>query len=134
MNRTPLKTNPEKVRAWNMRSRKSLAVHSTLKSHKPMRKVGKVGKANIAANRRLKEILNAVTCEIGELGWPLFTECLGGMFLQNVHRHKRSWYKGDAERLSEYVQVVRGCTNCHEFLEHKAQLTETVFIKLRGKE
>lgn len=56
------------------------------------------------------------------------------MFLTNAHRHKRSWYKGDVELLSDRKQVIKGCVNCHDAIEHNKELTEEIFTKLRGGE
>lgn len=126
--RTPLRAK----KPWNP-TRKPLATHTTLKATKPMRKVGKVGKANLEANKKLKGVLTATTCEIGALNWPEFTECKGPLFLQNVHKHKRSYYKGNADLLSDINEVVRGCTCCHNRIEHDRELTLKVFQALRGE-
>lgn len=94
-----------------------------------LRRVGKIGQANIEANQILKSIMGDVGyCEIGLIG------CLGNWPLQFVHRHKRAWYKGDVAKLSDYRQVIVGCQNCHEKIEHDAELTKQVFNKLRGEE
>jgi len=97
----------------------------------PLKRIGKVGEANLKANRilarRWKE-LGVEACEIGLPGctitWPL----------QNVHRHKRYWYHGDYRLLSSYWQVVRGCQHCHETIENDENLTEEVFNRLRGED
>ena len=65
MKRTQLKANPDKIRAWKQRSkplaaksslkaRTGLKASTTLKARKPMNRVGKVGRANIAANKKIK--------------------------------------------------------------------------------
>ena len=78
-----------------------------------IRRIGKVGRANLEANKRLKELFQGKThCEIR------LSSCLGTWPLQRCHRHKRAWYKGDVEKLSDYKQVVIGCQNCHEKIEH----------------
>lgn len=93
----------------------------------PLRKVGRVGKANLEANKRLKDVLQGiVTCEMKLEG------CMGGFTLQNAHRHKRAWYKGEVELLSDYKQVVKACTICHELTEYNRELNREVFNKLRG--
>lgn len=95
----------------------------------PLKKIGRIGRANLEANKRLREMFGGITrCEIG------LKNCLGNWPLQRCHRHKRSWYKGDVEKLSDWKQVIVGCQNCHEEIEHNAELTEEVFTKLRGKE
>jgi hypothetical protein len=102
-----------------------------LKPRKPatLKKIGKVGKANIQSRKRIAEIAeekNLTRCEIQfegcTLTWPLAP----------AHRHKRAWYKGDAELLADYNQWVCACQNCHDKIEHDAELTEQVFEKLRA--
>lgn len=137
MKRTPLKSDPNKVRAWQQRSRKPLAQRtglkqgSTLKAKKPMNRVGKVGRANLKANKMIREYSeqhDLDTCEIGLHG------CLGKFTVANAHRHKRSWYKGDADKLADPKQWVKACQCCHDKIEHDAALTEEVFMRLRGEE
>lgn len=150
MKRSPLKTNPAKVAAWQQRSRKPLAVRSglksgstlktrtTLKAKKNIRRVGKVGKANIearAAIAKTAEAMKLTQCELG----PILLQyginiCLYNFALAPAHRHKRAWYKGDAEKLADVKQWVCACVDCHDAIEHNAKLTEEVFIKLRGPE
>lgn len=94
-----------------------------------LRVVGKIGRANLEANKKIKVMLAGVErCEMRLLG------CLDRMFLTNAHRHKRAWYKGDVELLSDYRQVVRACVNCHDRTEHDRELNDEVFLKLRGNE
>lgn len=96
---------------------------------KPLKKIGLIGRANLEANKRLKKLFSGVTrCEIGLEG------CLVSWPLQACHRHKRLWYKGDVDKLSDYKQVVIGCQNCHQQIEHDKELTESVFLELRGEE
>ena len=95
----------------------------------PLKRIGKVGRANLEANKRLNEMFkNQTTCEMRLDG------CLGTWPLQKAHRHKRSWYKGDVEKLSDYKQVVIACQHCHELTEHNRELNNEVFIRLRGEE
>jgi hypothetical protein len=91
----------------------------------PLKKVGKTGKANLKANKSLNDKLPKEYCELRLNG------CLVNWLLQYAHRHKRSWYKGDAELLSDINQVIVACQNCHEKIEHDEKLTEEVFNKLR---
>lgn len=94
-----------------------------------MRKIGKIGRRNIQANKILREKLGHKTrCEIKLDG------CLGGMFLQFCHRHERHWYRTRLKLLSEYNQVIVGCTSCHEQMDNKPKLREQIFLALRGKE
>ena len=96
-----------------------------------MRRIGKVGRANIASRKKIAEIAEEKElerCEINLEGctktWPLAP----------AHRHKRAYYKGDAEKLADEKQWVVACQNCHDLIEFNAALTEEVFIRLRGEE
>jgi hypothetical protein len=114
-----------------LKSNSTLKSHSTLKVRKSMNKIGKVGRANLESSKRIKKItgdLENRTCEIG------FEGCLYNFALTIAHRHKRAWYKGDPVLLSDPKQFVIGCCECHDFMEHNAELTEKVFMKLRGPE
>ena len=92
-------------------------------------KVGPVGRANLAANKKLKDVLSDIdSCEIQ------LHECLGSFTMANAHRHKRSWYQGDVELLSDRNQVVKACVSCHDKIEFDSELTEKVFLRLRGVE
>ena len=97
--------------------------------HTPLKRVGRIGRANMEANSRLRAVLGTTGhCEMKLKG------CLGTWPLQFAHRHKRSWYKGDVEKLSDIKQVVVACQNCHEKQENDEQLTEAIFFNLRGHE
>lgn len=100
-----------------------------LKRKKGINRLGKVGKANVEANKRLRVLFSDVSrCEMNLEG------CLRTWLLQNAHRHKRIWYRGDVEKLSDYKQVVRACQNCHQTTENNRPLNREVFMKLRGHE
>jgi len=94
-----------------------------------LRKIGRRGKINIAANKKLKELFTEKRirdCEIGLEG------CCGNYLgLQFCHRKKRSWYYSRPELLSDFKQVVLGCPVCHNRIEHNPKLTEEVFKRLR---
>ena len=97
--------------------------------------MGKIGRANAKANLKIRKIVaekNLNFCEIGQLGWPPFSNCMRNWPLQTAHRHKRAWYKGDPEKLSDLSQWGIACQVCHERIEHDKVLTEDVFISLRG--
>ena len=95
----------------------------------PLKRLGKIGKVNIGANKILREKLGHITyCEMKLEG------CMGNWPLQFAHRHKRIFYKGDIDKLSDIKQVVVACQNCHELQENNKELTEQIFNKLRGKE
>lgn len=95
----------------------------------PLKRIGKVGRANMQANALLQGKLAHITlCEAGLPG------CLGNMFPTKAHRHKRAWYKGDIGLLSDYKQVILICVKCHNTIEHNAELTKRTFQRLRGDE
>lgn len=136
--RTPLRAK----KPWNpvrkpLASRTKLKTYSVLKSHstlkakKPMRKIGKVGRANLAANKKIKLHIDESLLQNCEIG---FEGCLKNFALTIAHRHKRAWYKGDADLLSNPKQWVIGCVCCHDAIEHDKELTEKTFNKLRGPE
>ena len=97
----------------------------------PIKRVGRVGKANIKANKLIRaqaQGLGLSFCEIN------FKECLRTFPLAPAHRHKRHWYKGQAEKLADIRQWVIACQYCHDKIEHNTKLTEEVFKALRGPE
>jgi len=57
------------------------------------------------------------------------------MFLGFAHRHKRRWYKGkDPSLLDDFNQTVLACQPCHEKIEYDKELTQEMFMRLRGEE
>lgn len=93
-----------------------------------LKRVGTIGKANLKANQIIREYLEMHPihhCEI------MFVGCLGNMFLQVAHKHKRAWYKGDVEKLSDPDEWVCACDFCHNAIEHDKELTDQVFARLR---
>ena len=92
----------------------------------PLKRIGKIGRANLLANKRLKELFRDIQqCEIGLEG------CMRTWPLQFCHRHRRLWYKGNVELLSDWKQVLCGCQNCHEKIDKDSELLEKVFKRLR---
>lgn len=91
-------------------------------------KLGKIGKANLKANKILKEKFEELGIRYCELR---LKNCTPTNFLSFAHRHKRIYYKGDAERLSDMDEVILACINCHTKIEGNKELTETLFNKLR---
>ena len=97
----------------------------------PLKKIGRTGKANLEANKIIKEMLSEVTyphCELNLSG------CTRNLYLTIAHRHKRAWYKSDPQKLSDRKQWVIACSPCHNTIEHNKDLTEKVFDNLRGNE
>lgn len=97
-----------------------------------MNKIGKVGKANIAANRKLKKMFGEkgiTTCELA------FPGCLWDYMLTFCHKEKREAYRGNLERLSAFEEVVLGCQHCHAILDDRSKTTkkqsDAIFRKLR---
>lgn len=93
-----------------------------------IKRIGKTGRANIEARKKISDIAEQMGlnyCEIGLQG------CLVTSFLAPAHRHKRSWYNGDVELLADYEQWVSACQNCHNTIENDKELTERFFSKLR---
>jgi hypothetical protein len=95
-----------------------------------MKKIGKIGKINIDANRKLKQLFQDKGINYCEVDIP--HDC--NSWLTFAHRHKRSWYRGNSDLLSDFNQVILSCLTVHMILEQNSKLTEEVFIKLRGEE
>lgn len=98
----------------------------------PIKKIGKQGRKNLAANRKIAELweLHSINyCEARLEG------CLGNWPLQNAHRHRRNYYYDKPELLSDFNQVIRACQNCHQLMDRRTseaeQLTEELFNRLR---
>lgn len=96
-----------------------------------MKQLGKIGKNNLLANKRLKKIFlekEITSCEVNLLG------CTGSYGVTFAHRHKRIFYHSNIHLLTDFNHVVVCCLNCHILLEKNKQLTEQVFMQLRGAE
>ena len=100
-----------------------------------LNKVGRVGKANRNSLQKIAEIsesLNLNYCEVQLEG------CLRNTQLEPAHRFPRAYYKGDEELLADYKQWICACRNCHNILDRRTdesrELTESVFMRLRGEE
>jgi len=100
--------------------------------------IGKIGKRNAKANNKLAELWNEEDiqyCEVCEVLWDLgilIKPCLQAS--TNAHRNKRYWYKSRPELLYSKNQVVRACINAHDLIENNKELSEKVFLILRGPE
>lgn len=97
-------------------------------SVKNMKKIGRIGKANIESRKRIAEIAedrNIVTCEIQLPG------CRGTFGLAPCHKHPRNWYKGDVDKLADPNQWIGGCQYCHEQIDTNKKLKEETFKRLR---
>ena len=95
-------------------------------------KIGKQGRINLKANQNLKELWEKMGIERCEA--VISEKCSGKWGLTNAHRHKRWEYIRFPNKLSDYNQVIRACLTCHQLLEVDKELTEVVFIRLRGED
>ncbi len=98
----------------------------------PLNKIGKIGRANIEARQRIAEIAEERGMLYCELQFPFL--CTVNWPVAPAHRHKRAWYKGNVELLSDINQWVVACQNCHNKIENDSALTEVVFNNLRPKQ
>ena len=92
-----------------------------------MKRIGKIGKINTEANKKLKEIFTEkkiYNCEL----------CHSPFFCSFHHRHKRLFYRSCPELLSDFNQVVLLCAKCHDEAERDKEHTKDIFMKLRGEE
>jgi uncharacterized CHY-type Zn-finger protein len=92
-----------------------------------MNKVGKIGRINIKANRKLVTLFNdkdIYRCEL----------CQSPFMLSFAHRHKRIFYRSKPELLSDFNQVALLCAKCHNEIEYNKEYTKETFMKLRGEE
>lgn len=85
--------------------------------------------ANRLARNKIAEIAEEKGIESCEIKLP---GCMVTFGLAPCHRHKRAWYSGDVELLSDYNQWVGGCTWCHNIIEDDKELTEKTFKRLRS--
>jgi len=114
-----------------MTSAKNKEGLSNLMKKTKLNQIGKIGRANIEANKRLKNMYKEIGVNYCEIQLP---GCQGYP-LNYCHRHEREWYKGNVELLSSYNQTIIGCQgNCHRKIDQDKKLREEVFMQLRGKE
>lgn len=92
-----------------------------------MRKIGKIGRANIEANKRIKEHVELCSINYCEMRLP---GCMVTWPLQIAHRHKRAWYKGDVDKLSDRNEWLIACDACHRATEWNRELNDEVFNRL----
>jgi len=94
-----------------------------------MKRIGRIGKINIKANKILKQKYTergTKSCEIRLPG------CMPNFALSFAHKHKRLWYYSRPELLSSIKETLIACPNCHDEIEDNKKLTEEVFKKLRN--
>lgn len=91
-----------------------------------MRRIGKQGKINLDASKKLKEIYGPLKyCE------PNLKPCVRTWTLAFAHRRKRYEYYKCPELLGTYAETLVACTPCHELMENNKPLTEELFNHYR---
>jgi hypothetical protein len=103
------------------------------KIRKSIRKIGKIGKINIEANKILKEKYSTTNlillppCEIERIGCWHVTHGF-------AHRHSRVDYRSRPEMLSSVNQTLKACNPCHGWLDAHKKEREELFLKKRGED
>jgi hypothetical protein len=95
-----------------------------------MKKIGKITKRNIEANKKLKLIYlekGITNCEIR------LPDCCFNWALGFAHKKKRVEYLKNPDGLSDFNETLLSCNSCHQKIEGNRKLTEYYFNKLRGK-
>jgi len=93
-----------------------------------LKKIGKRGKINIAANKKLKELYtktNIRECEIKLEG------CLGNSYLGLAHKHRRSYYY-TRPGLDIFSETILACVSCHQKIDSDKKLLLKTFHRLRN--
>lgn len=127
MKRTPFKKSTSQLKRTGFEQKATVPLKRTV-----IKKVGRVGEANLKANKLIRKVIQEE--EMTEMCEIQLSGCLVNYLIQIAHRHKRAWYKGDAELLADKKQWIRGCDSCHNKIEFDSELTEKMFEKLRGGE
>ena len=105
----------------------------------PLKQVGKIGRINAKANKKIAELwiehdierceVCPVLHEMGLLDWS----CLQAS--SNAHRHSRHDYRSCPEKLWSFNQVVRACIKAHTYIDQtNPSIKEEVFLILRGED
>lgn len=98
-----------------------------------LNKIGKIGKLNRKANRKLKALFTDKDIFYCEYDKP--HACSFNMGLFFAHFHKRDWYKGKPEELLwSFYQVLLLCQVAHDLIEFDAKATKELFERVRGLE
>ena len=95
----------------------------------PLKRIGRIGRINMAANKKLYKIYaekGIDSCEAKLDG------CMGSFSLSFHHRKKRVEYYKCPEKLAWLSETIRVCPACHELLERDSALSDNTFKKLRG--
>jgi hypothetical protein len=79
---------------------------------------------NQQVNKKLRKLFKdkgITRCELCSSDWGL----------TYAHRHKRRWYYGQENLLSDFNQVLLLCLKCHNRIEYDQELTNQIFERLR---
>lgn len=79
---------------------------------------------NQRVNKELKKLFE-------EKGIDRCEMCGSDYLLTFAHRHKRRWYYGQENLLSDFNQVLLLCLKCHNRIEYNKELTEQIFNRKR---
>lgn len=93
----------------------------------PLKKIGKQGRLNAIANRKIAELWELHGINYCEADFP--HECDG--MLTNAHRKKRHEYYAEPEKLYDFNEVARLCMTSHNEIEVSKEKTEEFFKRLR---
>lgn len=94
-----------------------------------MKKIGKIGRANIAARRIIAKIAEDLGLDYCEARFPGI--CMGTFGIAPAHKHKRVWYAGGVEKLSDINEWGVLCQACHDYIEISRERTEELFNRIR---
>lgn len=101
----------------------------------PLRKIGKTGESNRKARAIIAQIAEEKGLNYCEVR---FDGCMRTWPLSPAHRHSRSWYQGDVDKLSDFQQWLSCCQACHTKLDGRATVSQEesdeIFNRLRGEE
>jgi hypothetical protein len=88
-----------------------------------MLKIGKIGRANQIARRKIAQIAE-------EKGLDRCEKCGSTFGVAPAHKFPRVYYKGNVELLSDFKQWIALCINCHTVLDDRSKTTEESKNKL----
>ena len=94
----------------------------------PLKRIGKRGRINIEANKKLKQIYaekGIKECEIK------LENCLRNWTLGFAHKYRRFWYYNHTG-LDSYSETLIACTNCHQKIDTDKELLNKTFKRLRN--
>jgi hypothetical protein len=92
-----------------------------------MKKIGKIGKANLEANHRLKKTYKEKGIESCEIRFP---GCLGNYMLSFAHKESREAYRGNLELLGAFEETLLACQSCHNRLDDRSRTTKEESLKI----